>query len=219
MTQFLRAVSESRMENALALAQTILKFEPQNGIILDYQATLAQFINNTRELGSARGGDSDDNGDDETSSSEGSTAETSAGPGDGESGVSTEEASSDETPEDDGGREAMAGAFSEDARGGLTEAALNDDKELQHLGGVLRQLREARAAESREVASLWNEEKFAASQREVEQVLWQFLPDEAKQVAEKRAEEDAPGNHRQSRTHHVELLDHMASRTSFVPKI
>ncbi|CAN0401043.1 unnamed protein product, partial [Ascophyllum nodosum] len=46
MTQFLRAVSESRMVDALALAQTILTFEPSNTMITDYQATLAQYINN-----------------------------------------------------------------------------------------------------------------------------------------------------------------------------
>lgn len=40
-----------------------------------------------------------------------------------------------------------------------------DEQELQRLGGVLRDLRETRVAETHEVASRWDEEKFAAPRR------------------------------------------------------
>lgn len=42
---------------------------------------------------------------------------------------------------------------------------VNDEKELQRLGGMFRDLRETRAAASEESACRWDEHKFAASRR------------------------------------------------------
>lgn len=46
-----------------------------------------------------------------------------------------------------------------------TQRRGTDERELQRLGGVLRDLRDARVAESQEMASRWDEEKFAAPRR------------------------------------------------------
>ncbi|CAM9983975.1 unnamed protein product [Ectocarpus sp. 12 AP-2014] len=203
MTQFLRAVSENRMEQALALAQTILKFEPRNAIVLDYQATLAQYINNERELASVREGDvdddDDDNGDDDDDGGSGdeadSAADESSSTATGSDDGSTEEASAEEISGED---KEEAGAPRGDAPGQVAQKAsrqgssVDDKQELQRLGGVLRDLRKTREARSQEIESRWDEDKFAASQREVEAVLWKFLPDAARQAAEKRAADGAP---------------------------
>ncbi|CAM9351434.1 unnamed protein product [Scytosiphon promiscuus] len=96
----------------------------------------------------------------------------------------------------------MAKAPGGDSRNKLSsEEAMGFENELRHLGGVLKQLRESRVAQSREVASRWDEEKFAADRREVEEVLWKFLPDEEKRAAEKQAEEEEPSSQRGSRGH------------------
>ncbi|CAM9613798.1 unnamed protein product [Ectocarpus sp. 8 AP-2014] len=202
MTQFLRAVSENRMEQALALAQTILKFEPRNAIILDYQATLAQYINNERELASVLEGDvdddDDDNGDDDgdggSSDETGSAADESCSTATGSDDGSTEETSAEEISGED---KEVAGAPRGDAPCQVAQKAsrqgsMDDKQELQRLGGVLRDLRKTREARSQEIESRWDEDKFAASQREVEAVLWKFLPGAARQAAEKRAADVAP---------------------------
>ncbi|CAM9766366.1 unnamed protein product [Pylaiella littoralis] len=208
MTQFLRAVSEGRMEDALALSETILTFEPYNAIILDYQATLAQYINNERELDAQEGdvaddasGDDDDNAaadDDDGSSAEEESPSSSTG-----THASTEEASDDDKPEGEQGA-VVAGPSNSNARVRFEmisrQGSEGDDQELQRLGGLLRELREKRAAESMKTASRWDEEKFAASRREVEDILWKFLPEEAKQAAQKRGQDAAPDEH--SRAHH-----------------
>ncbi|CAB1112661.1 unnamed protein product [Ectocarpus sp. CCAP 1310/34] len=202
MTQFLRAVSENRMEQALALAQTILKFEPRNAIILDYQATLAQYINNERELASVReedaDDDDDDNGDDNddggSGDEAGNAADVSSSTATGSDDGSTEEASAEEISGED---KDVAGAPRGDAPCQVAQKAsrqgsVHDKQELQRLGGVLRDLRKTREARSQEIESRWDEDKFAASQREVEAVLRKFLPDAARQAAEKRAADGAP---------------------------
>eukprot|EP00752_Nemacystus_decipiens_P003932 g3600.t1 len=205
MTQFLRAVSESRMEDALALAQTILTFEPTNAVILDYQATLAQYINNERALATARDKEAANGGEDEGDSSSGEEPSSTSTSSDD---VSTEEASGEELPEGDAetDRETAVAAPSNGSAHGAVEKTQHpqagDEQELQRLGDVLRGLRETRVAESQEAASRWDEEKFAAPRREVEQVLWNFLPEEEKQAARKRAEEDAaPDHHQRIRPH------------------
>eukprot|EP00903_Cladosiphon_okamuranus_P005754 g5707.t2 len=199
MTQFLRAVSESRMEDALALAQTILTFEPQNAIILDYKATLARYINNERDLAKARDEDDSDDGDGGDSTSSGQEpSSTSTGSDDD----STEETSGEESPE--GGRGIPVAAPSNGSAHGADvkkQRRGSDERELQRLGGILRDLRDTRVAESQEIASRWDEDKFAAPRREVEQVLWQFLPEEAKQAARKRAEDDVPNLQQRTRLH------------------
>lgn len=46
-----------------------------------------------------------------------------------------------------------------------TQRLAGDEQELQRLGDVFRELRETRVAERQEVASRWDEEKFAAPRR------------------------------------------------------
>ncbi|CAM9148950.1 unnamed protein product [Chrysoparadoxa australica] len=49
MTQFLQAVMEERMGEALALSKTILDHEPRNEMMKDYRETLERYIRNERE--------------------------------------------------------------------------------------------------------------------------------------------------------------------------
>ncbi|CAM9830068.1 unnamed protein product [Laminaria digitata] len=173
MTQFLRTVSENRMEDALALAQTILKFEPNNAIILDYQGTLAQYINNEREIEAAR-----DEGEEENST--------------GESSTDTEDVVSGEANATDNAGSWACSPISKQSThvsnntnllnrqkkpaGDTTCPHLdittttcghhvNEEEDLQRLGGMFRDLRERRAAASGESACRWDEHKFAASRR------------------------------------------------------
>jgi hypothetical protein len=53
MAQFLKAVSEQRMGEALELTHTILRYEPGNVMVIEYQAVLQAFIDCGMELDSA----------------------------------------------------------------------------------------------------------------------------------------------------------------------
>lgn len=101
MTQFLKAVVDENMRDALDMANMILKYEPDNRMVLEYQEVLSKCVSSESEPAS-------DASEDETTSSDSDGEETSS--------CSSEEGSSDSDSDIEGLDRAGNGCDAADAK-------------------------------------------------------------------------------------------------------
>lgn len=65
MSQFLLLITENKMRQALELSSEILKYEPNNRMILDYQSTLRDYIDQEGAEEDGKESDDDDHEDED----------------------------------------------------------------------------------------------------------------------------------------------------------
>eukprot|EP00611_Tribonema_gayanum_P016561 TRINITY_DN2887_c0_g1_i1.p1 TRINITY_DN2887_c0_g1~~TRINITY_DN2887_c0_g1_i1.p1 ORF type:complete len:189 (+),score=30.14 TRINITY_DN2887_c0_g1_i1:54-620(+) len=151
MTQFLRAVSEERMQDALNLTKLILKYEPDNSMVLEYQDVLRKCV-------PGGSGPASDTSDADESSSEDESV----------SGESTSSEEDTDTASCDGDGPEPAGPSQPketSSSGGViyeSKNALADQcKAEAHLASVMQDLRLSAATKCAADRAAWDPAQFA----------------------------------------------------------